>query len=155
MHNRAVTVARLADAASGELDRASLLERERELALLERGLADASAGRGRLVVVEGPPGIGKTALLGAARLLARERGVTVLSARGAPLEQNFSYGVVRQLFEPFVVASGGPESGELLTGAGALAMRAFAEEPSGRLSPEDLSFSTVHGLYWLTANLGS
>src|SRR5215218_2157059 len=156
MHNRAVTVARLADAVSGELDLASLLERERELAVLERRLADAAAGRGGLVVVEGPAGIGKTALLAAARMLAHERGVTVLSARGAPLEQNFSYGVVRQLFERFVHASGGPGSGEVLTGAAALAMRAFGEEePSGRLSSEDLSFSTLHGLYWLTANLSS
>jgi hypothetical protein len=38
----------------GELGLASLLERERELALLERCLADAGAGRGQLVVVEGP-----------------------------------------------------------------------------------------------------
>jgi len=151
-----VTVARLADAASGGFDLASLLERERELAVLERRLADARAGRGRLVVVEGPAGIGKTALLGAARMLVPERGVTVLAARGAPLEQNFSYGVVRQLFEPFLLASGGPESGEFLTGAAALAMRAFADvEPSLRLSAEDASFSTLHGLYWLTANLGS
>ena len=151
-----MTVARLADAASGGFDLASLLERERELAVLERRLADARAGRGRLVVVEGPAGIGKTALLGAARMLVPERGVTVLAARGAPLEQNFSYGVVRQLFEPFLLASGRPESGEFLTGAAALAMRAFADvEPSLRLSAEDASFSTLHGLYWLTANLGS
>jgi DNA-binding CsgD family transcriptional regulator len=151
-----VTVARLADAVSGELDLAALLERERELAVVERRLAEAGAGRGGVVVVEGPAGIGKTALLGAGRRLAGERGVTVLSARGAPLEQDFSYGVVRQLFEPFLVASGGPESGELLTGAAALAMRAFADaEPSLRVSPQDASFSTLHGLYWLTANLGS
>ena len=151
-----MTVARLADAVSGELGLASLLERERELAVLERCLADAGAGRGRLVVIEGPAGIGKTALLGAGRRLAGERGVTVLSARGAPLEQDFSYGGVRQLFEPFLLASGGPESGELLTGAAALAMPAFAAaEPSLRVSPQDASFSTLHGLYWLTANLGS
>jgi ATP/maltotriose-dependent transcriptional regulator MalT len=151
-----VTVARLADAVSGELGLASLLERERELAVLERYLADAGAGRGRLVVVEGPAGIGKTALLGAGRRLAGERGVTVLSARGTPLERDFSYGVVRQLFEPFLVASGAPESGALLTGAAALAMPAFADvQTSLRVSQQDASFSTLHGLYWLIANLGS
>jgi DNA-binding CsgD family transcriptional regulator len=151
-----VAVARLADAVLGDSDLASLRERERELAVLERRLADAEAGRGRLVVVEGPAGIGKTALLAAGRTLAEARGVTVLAARGAPLERDFSYGGVRQLFEPFLVASGGAGSGELLTGAAALAMRAFADEqPSLRFSPQDASFSTLHGLYWLTANLGS
>lgn len=32
-------------------------------------------------------------------------------------------------------------------------MRAFADEPSQPASPEDVSFATLHGLYWLTANL--
>jgi predicted ATPase len=155
-HNRAMTVARLADAVSGEVDLSPLLERERELAVLECALADGAAGRGRLIVVEGPAGIGKTALLGAGRMLARERGMTVHSARGAPLEQNFSYGVVRQLFEPFLLSIGRPDAGEFLTGAAALAMRAFTDvEPSLPLSAEDASFSTLHGLYWLTVNLSS
>jgi len=107
------------------------------------------------VVVEGPAGIGKTALLDAARTLGRERGMAVVAARGAPLEQNFSFGVVRQLFEPFALGGDGLASAELLTGAAALAVQAFAEEPSGQGSPEDLSFSTLHGLYWLTANLAA
>jgi DNA-binding CsgD family transcriptional regulator len=131
---------------------ASLLERERELAVLERCLAEAGTGHGRLVAMEGPAGIGKTALLGAARTLARERGVTVLSARAGPLEENFPYGVVRQLFEPVTLAPGGPA----LAGAAALAMPVFThEQPDRRLPPEDVPFSTLHGLYWLTVNLGS
>ena len=156
MDNRSVTtVARLADAVSGDLDLAALLERERELGVLERCLAHAGKGRGRLVVVEGPAGIGKTALLRAASVLARERAATVLAARGAPLEQSFSYGVVRQLFEPLALRSDRLETGGLLTGAAALAMRAFADEPVQEASLEDLSFSTLHGLYWLTANLAA
>jgi hypothetical protein len=139
------TVARLADAISGEFDIAALLERDRELAVLERCLASASAGRGRLVIVEGPAGIGKTALLSAAGALAGDRAAIVLAARGAPLEQSFSYGVVRQLFEPAAVARGGLESGELFAGAAALAMRAFADEPSQPGLPEDVSFATLHG----------
>jgi DNA-binding CsgD family transcriptional regulator len=156
-HNRPVTtVTRLADGSSRGLDRSVLLERERELAMIERCLADAGAGHGRLAIVEGPAGIGKTTLLNAGRLLAGARGMRVLAARGAPLEQNFSYGVVRQLFEPFVAASVGPGSEGLLKGAAALAMRALADvEPSLRLAPEDASFSTLHGLYWLTANLSA
>ena len=47
-----------------------LLERNQELARIESALADARTGRGRFVVVEGPAGIGKTALLAAARTAA-------------------------------------------------------------------------------------
>ena len=157
LQNRPVsTVTRLADDSSRRPDRSILVERERELAVLERCLAGASGGGGRLVIIEGPAGIGKTALLDAGRLLARERGITVLFARGAVLEQNFAYGVVRQLFEPSVVASAGAASEGLLNGAAALAMRAFSDvEPSLRLAPDDASFSTLHGLYWLTANLSA
>ena len=150
-----MTAARLADAVPGEFDLTALLERERDLTALEGCLADADAGRGRLVIVEGPAGIGKTALLRAAGVLARERTATVLAARGAPHEQSFSYGVVRQLFEPFTLGKAGLEPAELVTGAAALAMRAFAQEPTQEVSPEDWSFSTLHGLYWLTANLAS
>ncbi|MBV8997894.1 MAG: AAA family ATPase [Solirubrobacterales bacterium] len=150
-----MTVARLADAVPVGVDLASLLDRERELATLERCLADAGAERGRLVVIEGPAGIGKTALLAAARDLARERGVCSLSARGTPLEQNFSYGAVRQLFEPFALAAREPDSSGVVAGSAALAMPAFVENPSPHLSTQDSSFATMHGLYWLTANLAS
>jgi DNA-binding CsgD family transcriptional regulator len=55
-----------------------------------------------------------------------------------------------------LLASGGRDSREFLNGAAALAVRAFADgEPSQRLSTQDASFSTLHGLYWLTANLAS
>ena len=155
-HNRVVTRGRGADAVSGDLWVGSLLERERELGLLERSLADAERARGRLVVVDGPAGIGKTSLLRAAAELARGRGLTVLAARGAPLEQNFSFGAVRQLFEPHSLPSGRRADDDILTGAATLALRALGEGEPGRDSTaEDLSFSTLHGLYWLTANLAS
>ena len=47
-----------------------MLERETELATLEALLAAARDGEGRLVVVEGSAGIGKTRLLAEARRLA-------------------------------------------------------------------------------------
>ena len=151
-----MTGANVADAVSGGLGVGSLLERERELGLLDRCLAEAASARGRLVVIEGPAGIGKTSLLRAAAELARGRGFTVLAARGAPLEQNFSYGAVRQLFERFALPSGRPAEDDFLTGAAHLALRALAEaEPDRETSMGDLAFSTLHGLYWLTANLTS
>ncbi|MFI9174038.1 ATP-binding protein [Streptomyces lincolnensis] len=54
----------------------------------------ASAGRPRLVVVEGPAGIGKTAL--ARHFLTTARG-HVLTAAGAENETDLPYGVLSQL----------------------------------------------------------
>ena len=54
-------------------------------------------------MVEGPPGIGKSSLLAAARALARD--LRVLSARGGELEREFPFGIVRQLLEPVVLGA--------------------------------------------------
>ena len=64
-----------------------LLERESELAELAGEIAAARTGAGRLLLVEGPAGIGKTELLTAARALAEEAGLVVASARGSELER--------------------------------------------------------------------
>src|SRR3954469_14189078 len=76
-----------------------LLEREAELAALHAYVDAAAAGAGRLVAIEGRAGIGKTRLLGEARAIAAEAGLTVIHARAAELEHEFAYGVVRQLFD--------------------------------------------------------
>lgn len=129
-----------------------LLEREFELSAIEE-LIGATDGGGRLLAIEGPPGIGKTALLVAARGLGRAAGLRVLSARGSELERSFSYGVVRQLFEPMLASERAEERAGLLAGAAALAASVFdpaqvADDPAG-----DSPVATLHGLYWLTANL--
>ena len=77
-----------------------LLEREDDLARIDGALARARDGRGTLVVVEGPAGVGKTALLADARAIAESAGMQVLRSRGAELEREFAFGVVRQLLEP-------------------------------------------------------
>ena len=48
-----------------------LLERDPELALLRRYAAESAAGDGRLVLLEGEAGVGKTALLGELAELCR------------------------------------------------------------------------------------
>ncbi|GAB2458272.1 ATP-binding protein [Jatrophihabitans fulvus] len=59
-----------------------LVGREAAIALLDGALADASAegsdGRGRLVLISGPAGIGKSALADRAAVLAAGRGMRVL-----------------------------------------------------------------------------
>ena len=59
-----------------------LLDRDAELDVLERRLTAIGSGAGRVVVVEGPAGIGKSSLLGAIGRSATAQGVTVVRARG-------------------------------------------------------------------------
>jgi DNA-binding CsgD family transcriptional regulator/tetratricopeptide (TPR) repeat protein len=128
---------------------APLVERERELEALERLLTGARAGSGGAVVFEGPAGIGKSSLLAAARNAADD--IRVLSARGSELEGDLPFGIVRQLLEPLVVALGDEERAALLAGAAALAEPVLlAADAEAGLEP---SFSSLHGLYWLAANL--
>jgi hypothetical protein len=65
----------------------------------EAGLSELLNRIGSLVFVEGHSGIGKTRLLEAACERARTQEVRVLWASGQELERDFSFGVVRQLFE--------------------------------------------------------
>ena len=73
--------------ARGTLD--AFIGRDVELAALCAGLEDAVMGRGRIFVVGGEPGVGKTVLAERLAVWARERGVRVLWGRcweggGAP-----------------------------------------------------------------------
>src|SRR3954465_4836189 len=81
---------------------AALLERDEELDGVHRAISEAGAGVGRLVVVDGRAGVGKTSLLIAARDAAGDAGLMILRARGAELEREFAFGVVRQLFDEVV-----------------------------------------------------
>jgi len=134
-----------------------LLERDAALGRIDQRLREAIAGGGSLLLVEGPAGIGKTRLVAAAGRHGRELGLTTLSARGSELERDFAYGLVRQLFEAALVAAPPPERAELLAGAAGHVARLFGlavarDDASGALL--DPSFAILHGLYWLSANLG-
>jgi DNA-binding CsgD family transcriptional regulator len=131
-----------------------LLERHAELARIDRLLGDAHAGAGGLLVIVGPAGIGKTALLRAARGTASAAGMRAVSARGRELESDFSFGVVRQMFEPLLSAAGPAERDGLLAGAAWRAGIAL-DAVHGDVAPlgaSDPSFAVIHGLYWLAVN---
>jgi DNA-binding CsgD family transcriptional regulator len=128
-----------------------LLERDVELGVLEDAVAQALGGHGSLIIVEGPAGIGKTSLLQAAGARARTRGTDVFAACGVPLERDFAFGVVRQLFEGPLTARPARGRSRLLAGAAKLA----APVVTGESPPTDAPIAestVVHGLYWLTAN---
>src|SRR3954447_22213641 len=105
--------------------------------------------------VEGPPGIGKSRLLAAARGAADHAGLRVVSARASDLESDFGFGVVRQLFEPVLARAGADERAALLGGAAALAAPVL-ETPGpagGDDAGEEATPAALHGLYWLCAGL--
>jgi predicted ATPase len=128
-----------------------LLEREAELAALSALIDAARSGDGRLIVIEGAAGIGKTRLVAEARSLATE--FDVLSARAGELESDFAFGVVRQLFEGALAAAAADARAALLSGAAALASPLFEAVPAdGEPGGSETSFAILHGLYWLAAN---
>jgi DNA-binding CsgD family transcriptional regulator len=134
-----------------------LLERDSALARIDQRLRDAIVGRGSLLLLEGPAGIGKSRLILAAGRRGRELGLATQSARGSELEREFAYGLVRQLFEGPVVAASPSERAELLAGAAGRTAALFgvaAPEGDVGVALPDPSFGILHGLYWLCANLG-
>jgi DNA-binding CsgD family transcriptional regulator len=139
-------------AASADWADAVLLEREPELAAITRAIVAARQGSGRMVALVGPPGIGKTRLLSAAREIADENDVDAFSARGRELEADFGFGVCLQLFESHLAGAAEEERDDALSGAAAAAGPLLAE---GRhdTDPDGNPFSLLHGLYRLCANL--
>jgi DNA-binding CsgD family transcriptional regulator len=113
------------------------------------------------MLIEGPAGIGKTAVLAAAQSEARANGFRVLRAGGLELEREFAFGVVRQLFEPVTASSSADELEELLGGPPETAVRLLGlpglPEASGAVPGpvQDPSFAILHGLYWLCVNLSA
>jgi predicted ATPase len=113
---------------------AHLLEREDDLREAAGLLAAAKEGGGSALLIEGPAGIGKSALIRAVREQAPALGFTVLAARGAELERDFSFGVVRQLFEPALAAAADGEREAILAGAAGLAEPAVGKLDGGLAS---------------------
>jgi DNA-binding CsgD family transcriptional regulator/Tfp pilus assembly protein PilF len=135
----------------------ALLERDAAHARIDQSLREAIAGSGSLLVLAGPAGIGKTRLVLAAERHGRELGLTALTACGSELERDFAYGLVRQLFEALLVAASPPERAEFLAGAARNVARLFglaAARDDAADALLDPSFAILHGLYWLSANMG-
>jgi DNA-binding CsgD family transcriptional regulator/tetratricopeptide (TPR) repeat protein len=128
----------------------TLLDRTHELDTLA-ALLDGANGDGRVGLIEGPAGIGKTRLLAATRDRAMDQGFRCLTARGSELEVEFPFGVVRQLFEPIVASEDGKAA---LSGAAEPAGSVF-DAPGTQDGGEGSSFATLHGLWWLALNLAS
>ncbi|MFD4462607.1 AAA family ATPase [Nocardia sp. NPDC058480] len=128
-----------------------LVDRIDELSWLESCLDEAGAGAGHVVLLEGPAGIGKTTVLDELRRRAQVKGWDVRSARGGELERGFGFGVVRQLLEAGLSRAEPRERARLLSGAASLAEAVFTSVD--HTAGGDIAFATLHGLYWLVANI--
>ncbi|MCZ0727156.1 helix-turn-helix transcriptional regulator [Mycolicibacterium iranicum] len=140
------------EAGSGGAHALRLLDRDDDLAAIEDALSAAAAGAGSVLVIEGPAGIGKTALLKHLRGRALDLGMAAKSARGGELERGFGFGIVRQLLETAVLGADAAERERLLTGAAQLAGPVFTDVALSQ-EPSDIAFATLHGLYWLVVNM--
>jgi DNA-binding CsgD family transcriptional regulator len=131
-----------------------LLERDTELAAIDAALAAARSGSGRLVVVRGEAGIGKSGLLRAARERARALDMLVLSAAGLELERDFAFGAMLRLLQPALDCLAPSERERALKGRAATAAVLMDGHPPVSLAQgTDHGYSLVYGLRWLIANL--
>jgi len=119
---------------------APLWGRERELALIESFLGSLEHGPA-LLVLEGEPGIGKTALWQGATTLAESRGRTVIASRPAEPEAKLAYSALGDLL-------GEVGDSQLLSLPGpqrqALAVALLRADPLGRpADPRAVSMGTL------------
>src|SRR6266436_10358109 len=113
----------MASAISPERTRsvAAFIGREPELAELRAGLDDAIAGRGRLFLISGEPGIGKTRITNELATGATQRGARVIWGRcwegtGAPAYWPWVQ-ILTAIAEPdkSAILELGPELGQLIS----------------------------------------
>lgn len=121
--------------------------------MLEGLLRAGLAGSGGMAVVEGGAGLGKSRLVRWSTARAAELGATVLSARGGDLEGEFAFGVVLQLFTPWLARASRQERAQAFSGAAGLASSLFDPDDWERGHPPKAEQGLFHGLHWLTANL--
>lgn len=128
----------------------ALIQRDSELAVMESRLDAVRDGAGRVIVVEGPAGIGKSTLLSAGARMAADAGMTVLRAWGDPLEQEAAWGIAWQLFSPVRAAE---QWSEVAIGAAALAGRVLDPDGVETAHSADAQTAAICGLTWLAVNL--
>jgi DNA-binding CsgD family transcriptional regulator len=136
-----------------------LLERDGELALIASLLDEVAAGSGRILVIEGGPGIGKSALLWEARRLAGEQGFRNLGARCDELEDSIAFGLASQLLTAPLQRARPRERAELLDGAAArtapLLLGVSLEGGQAPAPLGDPGQAMLGGLTWLVDNLAT
>ena len=130
----------------------AIFERDTEVALIGAIIDRALAGSGAFVILDGPPGSGRSKLLELAGEHAAFNGMRVLYAIGKESERDLTFGGALQLFEEELERTEPDERATLLSGAAALAGPLMAKGPRD-LRPHEPAPSVVHGLYRLCCHL--
>jgi len=122
--------------------------------VIDAALDGAELGRGRVVLLYGEAGVGRTSLLRAASLDAEARGLNVLEAHGSELERGYGFGIVRQLLEARIAALSSAQRRSLLRDAGPAAESALGIGPP-ELRVSGNGFEAMEGLHRLVACLAT
>ncbi|HZD71245.1 MAG TPA: AAA family ATPase [Actinomycetes bacterium] len=131
-----------------------LCERQHELEVALTAVTEAAGGDGRVLVVEGPPGIGKTRLLEAIAEVAARDGFEVHRACGDDLESGFAYGVLRQLLAPCLARLDPSVRAVVLEGpASVVASIVEGTDDHRTAGLDDEALAAAHGLYRLMQDL--
>jgi AAA ATPase domain len=123
-----------------------ILGREHELARRDELIDRAQASGGGVVLV-GPAGIGKTALLAEVMRRADRVAFSVLHGAGARLELEYGFGVVRHLFVRALASRS--RASDLFEGAAGFAemplgLADATDEPTEALGDQS---AAIHGLF--------
>jgi DNA-binding CsgD family transcriptional regulator len=131
-----------------------LIGRAAELSSLDAALDDTRAGQGRVVLVEGDAGLGKTRLV--EHFISQAGGIRVLAGGGIPLAADVPYAPMIEVFRALAVlyppagegllprdqpAGTGPPGPARLLSLAAEALRAVAEQLPVVLVVEDLHWA--------------
>jgi len=132
------------------LDDERLLERQEEQWFIGAALDAARAGSGRMVLVEGEPGIGKSALLRVARRQAADAGMLVFFASADDVGSASEFGAAVKLFEPVLDRLSAARRRAAFAGRAGLAAQLFdgtvSDQPSGDTGRRDMLAGALRAL---------
>ena len=126
---------------AGQARLASLVGREPEQDRLAAAVQAARAGRGRIVLISGEPGIGKTALL--ASLVARSAGARVASGAAEELERRIPFAAITDCLGAGAGAAG-RDTAEITA-----LLRGSHRPPGGTLARVDTEFLITEAILGL------
>lgn len=137
--------------------RVNLLERDLELGTVDALFERMRSGRGGRLLIEGPAGIGKSALLDAALERAREQGMTCLEAVGVEVASSVAFGVARAALGPMWVsttdADGGGDQPDAVPATLQRTVQAvldLAEESPVVVCIDDVQWADAASVRWLS-----
>ncbi|MFI5733628.1 AAA family ATPase [Kribbella sp. NPDC051587] len=130
-----------------------VLERPDELGRIAAALDAAGRGDGKVVVIEGEAGIGKSRLVAEARAMAKERGFVRMQATGDEVESAMAWGVVRQLIERSIARYAGETRAAIIAGPTGRAIEALDKATPDAGDAEVAR--TMHALWWVAVDLAS